>query len=136
MPGVLAEVTWRGLVEQHLLPLVACQCRDRARDGEPIGCVRIRGVEDPSPGLFGHHLHERREVRRRRGVVRTGATGCQQHDGPPVQGALDEVPLARYETPLPWPWIFDGRSTVTGNPLSSSTCSAATLFAPYPSREL
>ena len=30
----------------------------------------------------------------------------------------------------PSPWIFDGLSTVTGRPLSSSTCSAATLFAP------
>ena len=28
------------------------------------------------------------------------------------------------------PWIFEGRSTVTGLPLSSSTCSAATLFPP------
>ena len=27
----------------------------------------------------------------------------------------------------PGPWILDGRSTVTGTPLSSSTCSAATL---------
>ncbi len=33
----------------------------------------------------------------------------------------------------PGPWILEGRSTVTGAPLSSSTCSAATLFAGYPS---
>ncbi len=30
----------------------------------------------------------------------------------------------------PGPWILDGLSTVTGTPLSSRTCSAATLFAP------
>src|SRR3954470_20262114 len=53
----------------------------------------------------------------------------------PVQGSLDEVPLpARYGAPSPC--TFDGRSTVTGRPLSSRTCSAATLFAPYPCGEL
>jgi asparagine N-glycosylation enzyme membrane subunit Stt3 len=34
----------------------------------------------------------------------------------------------------PAPWTMGGRSTVTGRPLSSSIRSAATLFAPYPSR--
>jgi hypothetical protein len=97
---VAAEVVRRVVVEQHLLPHVTDQGGHRAGDGEPVGRVRVRGIEDPMAGLLARHLDERRDVRRRCRMVRTSAAGGQRQHGPPIEGALDAVPLARHPRAL------------------------------------
>lgn len=116
------------VVEQDFVPLVADKHGDHRRDRLPVGGVRVRGVEDSTTRSFGGELDERGDVDRRRGMVGAPAAAGQQHHQASVESTLDEVPRAGGSRAAPR--IFDRRSTVTGSPLSSSTCSAATLFGP------
>ena len=82
----------------------------------------------PQPGFVRDDLDQRGDVRGGGRVVDTGAATREDDRGAPVEDALDEDPLARRRRADAVD--LDGRSTVTGSPLASRTCSAATLFAP------
>ena len=102
--------------------------RDRAGDLDAARRVRVGAVQDPRARLVRDHLDERGDVHGRGRVVDACAAVREDHAGRRSSTRLTNIHSRGLAAPRPW--IFDGRRIETGSPLSSMTCSAATLFAP------
>ena len=122
VPRRAADAVGGRVVEEHLIPRVAELPRDRARDLEGARRIRIGAVQNPRARRLRGDLDQRGDVRGRGRVVHARASMGEEDHGAPSRTRLTKT-HSRGERD-PGPWILDGLSTVTGQPLSSRTCSA------------